>query len=66
MVKKKNLYCFNCHKDTPHAYVGKETVGDGFFLARAIFAIGTWGASETSLATHHWQCERCGCIRKHH
>lgn len=64
MVKKKLLYCYKCHKTTPHSYVGKESVAIGCGIARIIMAAATLGATETVFADRYWQCEKCGNIQK--
>ena len=63
MVKKKNLWCPECGKRTPHVYVGRETLGSdigGPF--RLVLAVTSFGMSEMT-RNKHWQCERCGNIR---
>lgn len=64
IMKKKPMFCRDCSKTTPHVYVGKESACEGAGLARGIIAICTLGISETSLADHFWQCERCRRIKK--
>lgn len=65
MQKKKNLYCFDCGKTTPHAYAGRKAPFEGLGPVRAISAIASLGMSETVGASHYWQCEVCGHVKKH-
>lgn len=65
MRQKKNLYCFECRKTTPHSYAGKESMYEGAGLARIVAAVTTLGMSETSWADKYWQCEVCGNVKKH-
>lgn len=62
-VKKKEMFCSDCIKTTPHVYAGKETLFDGSFLARGMVALVSLGMSESTWAEHFWQCERCGNVR---
>lgn len=64
MVKRKPMYCYGCGERTVHSYVGKESAYEGSGLIRCFAAVISFGASETSLADHYWQCERCGHIKK--
>lgn len=65
MLRKKNLYCFDCGRTTPHSYVGKKSMFEGVGPARIIMAVASLGITETSLADKYWQCEACGNIKKH-
>lgn len=63
MVRKKSLWCRECDKRTPHAYVGRETLGSDIGgPMRLLLAVTSFGMSEMTHETH-WQCERCGNIR---
>lgn len=64
MLTKKNSYCFECERTTPHAYVGKKSPFEGTGPARAILAITSLGMSETTWSDKYWQCEHCGHIKK--
>lgn len=61
---KKMLFCWKCHKSTPHVYVGKESMAKDCGIARIIMAAVTFGATETVFADRYWQCEHCGNIEK--
>lgn len=65
MQKKKNLYCFECGKTTPHAYAGRKAPFEGMGPVRVIGAITSLGMSETTWASSYWQCEVCGHVKKH-
>lgn len=61
MAKTKVCYCFDCHRQTRHTRVERDSIGTGLGPIRALLAVTTLGVSEVTLEAKY-ECSRCGRI----
>lgn len=61
-MKTKIKRCINCHEDTVHTLVAKDTMCEGLGLIRGLMAITSFGITETIGVDKYYQCQKCGKI----
>ena len=63
-MKTKVRYCVKCEKDTVHELVSREAMCEGLGLIRVMMCVSTLGITETLGVTKHYQCRKCGNLKK--
>lgn len=55
-MKKEVKFCFNCGEKTIQNYIGKESPTKRLGVARGIFAVFSFGITETLCAEKYYEC----------